>query len=405
MHIFIASHKYSEFPVPSGYVPLFVGASKLPDNDKRLRAWRYDDSYAENISTLNALFCELTGLHYIWKQCNDEIVGLVHYRRFLGEEHASGVYAPLDEKAVKRGLSSHDCIVADRAPVLYGDYSITVAEQYRLCHVSTDLIQARFVIAELFPDYIPAFDEVMHDSGLHPCNILICRKPLFDDYCLWLFSIMRELYRRLDVVARKETYQKRAFGFLAERLLNVYLRKNNLRATTFPVFDPAESGVRAALDYGLVLPQRPRLPAESQSKSFYNPEYLGRSFAPVYNFEFYLNHNPDLFARYSKDPEGAFRHFINHGLNEGRMGSPTFHIQSYIHGNRHLWKRFDDSNRLAYVLHFLDCPLDRNHAIGFENITVEKKKLCLGSIAPTKLMGSCFKRKMLKRAERYGVID
>ena len=36
----------------------------------------------DNIDNRNPYYCELTGLYYLWKHCDDEIVGLEHYRRW-----------------------------------------------------------------------------------------------------------------------------------------------------------------------------------------------------------------------------------------------------------------------------------------------------------------------------------
>ena len=37
----------------------------------------------DNIDRFNPFCCELTGLYYMWKHGDDEIVGLEHYRRYL----------------------------------------------------------------------------------------------------------------------------------------------------------------------------------------------------------------------------------------------------------------------------------------------------------------------------------
>ena len=54
------------------------------------------------------------------------------------------------------------------------------------------------------------------------------KKNLFDTYCAWLFAILSELEKRIDLTGRS-VYEKRVFGFLAERLFNVWLEKQHIR--------------------------------------------------------------------------------------------------------------------------------------------------------------------------------
>ena len=58
--------------------------------------------------------------------------------------------------------------------------------------------------------------------------MIIARNKIFDDYCEWLFSILDELENRVDT-SEYDDYQKRVFGFISERLFNVYLHFNKLK--------------------------------------------------------------------------------------------------------------------------------------------------------------------------------
>ena len=62
----------------------------------------------------------------------------------------------------------------------------------------------------------------------HRFNMFVMKKDYFDQYCEWLFDILFELERRLDI----STYNKndrRVFGFVSERLLDVWILTNNLQ--------------------------------------------------------------------------------------------------------------------------------------------------------------------------------
>lgn len=52
--------------------------------------------------------------------------------------------------------------------------------------------------------------------------MMIAKKELFDSYCEWLFPVLFEIENKIDY-SRYDSYQSRVIGFLAERLLNVWI--------------------------------------------------------------------------------------------------------------------------------------------------------------------------------------
>ena len=74
----------------------------------------------------------------------------------------------------------------------------------------------------------------MNRRKLHILNMFVMKKSLFDEYCTWLFDILFELEMRTDL-SNYDTYEARIFGFISERLFNVWLEKQNLEKCEVPV--------------------------------------------------------------------------------------------------------------------------------------------------------------------------
>ena len=72
--------------------------------------------------------------------------------------------------------------------------------------------------------------------------MLFCKREVFDAYCGWLFPL---LFRLEDVVdlTHADEYQRRLYGFLGERLLNVWVLHNRLNVRYVPVVSTAYSPI------------------------------------------------------------------------------------------------------------------------------------------------------------------
>lgn len=213
--IVIATHK--EFTPPSGelFIPLHVGAAgKVPIG------FASDDT-GENISSKNPNYCELTGLYWAWKNLVDvDAIGLCHYRRLFKA-------SPEEIGAL---LSRTDCILPRKR-----NYFIeTTYSQYAHAHHAADLDVTREIIAERHPDCLEAFDATMKSTKGHRFNMLIMKRPLLDRYCAWLFDVLFELEKRLDISAYSAN-DRRVFGFVGERLLDVWTRANGVPYAELPV--------------------------------------------------------------------------------------------------------------------------------------------------------------------------
>lgn len=78
----------------------------------------------------------------------------------------------------------------------------------------------------------------------------------------------------------------------------------------------------------------------------------GVNYAPVYDFLYYINNNPDVKRVYGNDEEKVLNHFINHGIKEGRVASPNFNVRIYKEKYADLQRAFGD-NYVGYFSHYL----------------------------------------------------
>ena len=215
--MYVMTHKKVDFPARDQYVPVLVGAINKPETFGYL-----DDSSGDNISGKNANYCELTGVYWVWKNTSDEYVGICHYRRFFNCSLRQTDY--IDDRDIRKILDQYDIILPFKKKL-----HNSVKEQY--CEKSgyeKDLDVLREVILQKYPEYEEAYDKVMASHEIFFFNMMITKKGLYDQYCMWLFDVLGEAEKRIDF-SEYDDYKKRIFGFMGERLLNVYVLKNKLR--------------------------------------------------------------------------------------------------------------------------------------------------------------------------------
>lgn len=217
--IMVAAHKNYIFPQDLGYIPIHVGrvtsgtALDFPGDDT-----------GDNISHLNKNFCELTGLYWLWKNGEADTYGLVHYRRYFKSSTQSSMLSGKNicsSVELASFLKENQIILSK--PRNYWIESIR--KHYGNAHNGNDLKILEEVISKLHPEYVPAFTNVMNRRTVSLYNMFVMNSQLFNNYCEWLFSILFETQKRIPY-QEYGPYQGRVFGFLAERLLNVWVEHN-----------------------------------------------------------------------------------------------------------------------------------------------------------------------------------
>jgi len=217
--ILVATHKDYEFPHDIGYQPVQVGGILSKD---KLNIER-DDS-GESISELNRSFCEITGLYWLWKNTTAEIYGLSHYRRYFSAHEET-----LELKGQKiasshslgKLLNSYDVVLSK--PRNYWIESIR--KHYANAHNSSDLDIIENILKRDYPEYLPTYEKFMGGTKVSLYNMFVMKAENFNKYCTWLFDILFKAKSQIPY----ETYgpyQGRVFGFLAERLLNIWVLHN-----------------------------------------------------------------------------------------------------------------------------------------------------------------------------------
>lgn len=225
--ILVVTHKKYQFPKDKIYRPIEVNSNVLPD-------FGYlKDNTGKNIADKNPNYCELTAMYWAWKNLNCDVIGINHYRRYLSLKNP---------KAIRRSKSTDEKLqlILSEAEVvdLLNNYDLlapstklitkTVRTKYAQQHHIKDLDNCRRIIKERCKEYIPAFEKVMKNKEYYICNMCVIGKKQFDDYCKWLFDILFELEKITDL-SGYSPLQKRIYGFLSERLFNVWIEKNKFK--------------------------------------------------------------------------------------------------------------------------------------------------------------------------------
>ena len=197
------------------YVPLFVG------RDGKDNLGFISDDTGDNISNKNSSYCELTGLYCMWKNSPAEIIGLVHYRRYFAKWRLG---KRLEREDLEEIFNDYDIILPKKTTSLFG----SVYEDYDHWNYAKDLDLCEEVIAEQCPEYLDSYKKVVNGKDLYYYNMFIAKKEVIEPYCEWVFPILEEVEKRVDMTGYDD-YQKRIYGFLTERLFDVWMDRQNLK--------------------------------------------------------------------------------------------------------------------------------------------------------------------------------
>ena len=113
-------------------------------------------------------------------------------------------------------------------------------EQYKKKHVISDLDRVLEIIQNKYPQMFEIAENTMKKTNImYLYNMFVTKREIFDEYSEWLFDILGTLESEIqsDVETRAD-YQKRVYGFIAERLFTIYveyMKSKGLRSIELPV--------------------------------------------------------------------------------------------------------------------------------------------------------------------------
>ena len=217
----VAMHEAYALPTDALYTPVQAGAAIRPP----LGLTR--DDTGKNISAKNGSYCELTVLYWMAHNVDADWYGLCHYRRYFSLRR-TGKDRILTRAQLLPMLDSADIFLPKKRHY----WLETNFTQYAHAHHGEDLRKVRAALARLHPGQEEAFDRVMARRSGHRFNLMLMRRDALQSYVAELFPLLDAA--DIDTTGYSAR-DKRVHGFLAERLLDVWLAQQDYRVKELPV--------------------------------------------------------------------------------------------------------------------------------------------------------------------------
>ncbi len=225
--------------------PIHVGRDVLAQktdevsqkNLKALTDLMIGDNTGDNISNKNLYYNEMTALYWAWKNYSSlgdpQYIGLMHYRRHfdikdMGQRSAyfecnnikdSYDYLNntigLTQDALSNLLTANDFIVSKPY------YKESVYKQYQEAHHAEELDLAISIIKEKYPKYYPSCEKYMNGNKVFFCNMFIFPKDIFFEYCDFIFGVLAEYEKQVDLTGKRLYISERITGTFVQYLLDL----------------------------------------------------------------------------------------------------------------------------------------------------------------------------------------
>ena len=244
--IYVSYHKNTTRLSSTILKPIHVGRALASEEVKNSLKDLTGDDIGDNISKKNLSYCELTAQYWAWKNDNlSDYIGFLHYRR-----HLDFNLNHLNCKPDQWGCINQDYISKDYlySKGLYDSNITNIVHKFDLITVKPwdvtnagskdnydhyhtsdkklhieDYEEALKILNEKFPQYSKSASEYNRSKLGYYTNIFVMKKKLFHEYCDYLFSILFELEKKLDI-SKYDAQEKRVFGYISEWLFGIFLK-------------------------------------------------------------------------------------------------------------------------------------------------------------------------------------
>lgn len=161
----------------------------------------------DNISERNQRYSEMTAMYWAWKNIETDYVGICHYRRRL----------LITDDEMKKYLDDGFDIIS----VVPCEIRGKVKENYLDSYYVWDWNLFERILEEKAPKYFELAKTCFEENTIHPANLGIFSKEMYQEYCEFAFPILEEFYQQSPW--KFDTYQRRDVGFIGERLTSLFV--------------------------------------------------------------------------------------------------------------------------------------------------------------------------------------
>ena len=106
VRLYVMTHKKIAEIADPMYIPMQVGKAGKEDF-----GYLGDDT-GDNISEKNSAYCELTGMYWLWKNIDCDVIGICHYRRYFTRDEKL-----LEKSYIEKLIKEYSIIIPNSACV------------------------------------------------------------------------------------------------------------------------------------------------------------------------------------------------------------------------------------------------------------------------------------------------